>query len=140
MLSLSAEDELLLDTYDTFEDKGPPERGYRLTLLTTTLSVEVGDTVRIVHVCESVAETSELYVMGPKPVWGEYVDDTLATELPPHGSDPFVLASYDGRVLSGPGTDSNYEVTQYFFTAPGVHKVQWRLDPNVSNTLRFTVA
>jgi hypothetical protein len=139
LLSLSSEDEALLATYDSFDDKGSPTRGYRLTILCANLSVGVEDTVRILHVCESVAETSPLYVMGPKPVWGEYVDDVLATEPPPKGSDPFVPTSYDGRVLPGPGKDTNYEVTRYRFTTPGAHTVHWRLEPNVSNVLRFTV-
>lgn len=140
LLSPPQEDAQLLTTYDSFSDKGVPESGYRLTLMTATPSVAVGEVIRIVHVCESVSASSPLYVMGPKPVWGEYVDDVLATDLPPDPGSPFELSSYDGRVLPGPGVDINYEVTRYQFTDPGVHTVQWRLEPTVSNVLRFTVS
>lgn len=119
--------------------EGPESRGYRLTILTTTTSVAVDETVRVVHVCESVSEDAELYIMGPKPVYDEYVDDIRATDEPPAGENPLAPASYDGRVLPGPGVDTNYEVMEYAFTSPGEHTVQWRLGGNGSNTLRFTV-
>ena len=119
--------------------EGPESRGYRLTIRSAVTSVAVGDAVRVVHVCESVAEGAELYVMGPKPVYDEYVDDIRATDRPPAGEDPFAPASYDGRVLPGPGVDTNYEVIEYAFTSPGEHTVQWRLGEKGSNTLRFTV-
>ncbi len=140
LLSLRPEDEQLLATYDSFDDRGVPANGYRITLLTATPSIAVNEVVGIVHVCESVSDDAPLYVMGPKPVWGEYVDGVLATDPSPTPSNPFELASYDGRVLPGPGIDGNYEVTQYQFSEPGVHTVQWRLEPTVSNMLRFTVS
>lgn len=119
--------------------EGPESRGYRLTILCATTSVAVDETVRVIHVCESVSGDAELYIMGPKPVYGEYVDDILATEEPPPGEDPFAPATYDGRVLPGPGVDTNYEVMEYAFISPGEHTVQWRPGGNRSNTLRFTV-
>jgi hypothetical protein len=119
--------------------EGPESRGYRLTILSATTSVAVGEAVRVVHVCESVSAAAELYVMGPKPVYEEYVDDIRATDRPPAGEDPFAPAAYDGRVLPGPGVDTNYEVMEYAFTSPGEHTVQWRLGEKGSNTLRFTV-
>jgi hypothetical protein len=119
--------------------EGPPSRGYRLTVLAATTSVAVNETVRVVHVCESVSGDAPLYVMGPKPVYDEYVDGVRATEPPPAGEDPFAPASYDGRVLPGPGVDTNYEVMEYAFTSPGEHTVQWRPGGIASNTLRFTV-
>ena len=125
--------------YADAAEKGPPAGGYRLTLLTPTPSVRVNEVVRVVHVCESVAEEAELYVMGPKPILGEYVDGVPATGSPAPGDDPFAPASYDGRVLPGPGVDTNYEVTEYAFLSPGEHTIQWRLGANVSNTLRITV-
>ena len=119
--------------------EGPESRGYRLTILAAATSVAVGEAVRVVHVCESVSAGAELYVMGPKPVYDEYVDGIRATDEPPAGEDPFAPASYDGRVLPGPGVDTNYEVMEYAFTSPGEHTVQWRLGASGSNTLRFTV-
>ena len=119
--------------------EGPESRGYRLTILAAKTELAVDETVRVVHVCESVTEDAELYVMGPKPVYDEYVDGIRATDRLPAGEDPFAPAAYDGRVLPGPGVDTNYEVMEYAFTSPGEHTVQWRLGEKGSNTLRFTV-
>lgn len=132
-----AEDQQVLAGYDDFEDKGPVVGGYRLTILTRTLTLDRGAPARIIHVVESVSEDAPLFVMGPKPVCGEYVDGTLATETAPE--HPFEPASYDGRVLPGPGVDSNYEITEYRFDEPGQHHVQWRLGVNESNLLAFEV-
>ena len=136
---VASADNRVLDGYASFQDKGPPAAGYRLTILTAGLSVSVDERVRVLHVCESVSADAPLYVMGPKPVWDEYVDDALATAEPPQGEDPFVPSSYDGRVLDGPGIDTNYDVTEYSFGVAGTHTVQWRLGGKASNTLRFTV-
>lgn len=135
----SSEYHEILSEYESFGGKGPPSRGYRLTILPRSLSIRIDEVVTIVHICESLLEVASLYVMGPKPVFGEYVDDVLATEAPPPSEDPLIPSSYDGRVLPGPGIDTNYDVTEYRFTAPGRHSVQWRLGPHVSNTLWFTV-
>jgi hypothetical protein len=129
----------VLDRYESFDDKGRSERGYRLTILTAIAQPRLGDVVRIWHVCESVSTVAPLYVMGPKPVWNEYVDDVLATEQLPPGEDPLAPSTYDGRVMDGPGIDTNYEITEYRFTSPGLHTVQWRLDPHLSNELRLAV-
>src|SRR4051812_40317177 len=82
-----AEDKAVLAGYLEFEDKGPVVDGYRLTILTRKTSLAVGEAARIVHVCESVSDAAELYVMGPKPVDGEYVDGVLATREP--SGNPF---------------------------------------------------
>jgi len=125
--------------YAAFGDKGPAVEGRRLTIMPSRDEVESGETLRVYHVCEAVEPGIALYVMGPKPVYGEYVDDVLATAPPPSGEDPFVPASYDGRVLEGPGIDTNYEVTEYRFDA-GERRIQWRPGTNASNELRIRVS
>ena len=59
-------------------------------------------------------------VMGPKGIFGEYVDGRLATygaEAPPE--------DYNGRVLESPEVDHNYESSIYTLP-PGKHTIQWR--------------
>jgi hypothetical protein len=46
--------------------------------------------------------------MGPKEVFGEYVDGKLASRAAKAQPD-----AYDGVVLPSPGVDSNYDVTSY---------------------------
>jgi hypothetical protein len=132
-------DQAVVRSYPEFDDKGPVIDGYRVTLLTANRECGPGDPVRVFHICESLAPDRPLYVMGPKPVLGEYVDDRLATDPPPDTEDPLAPASYDGRVSNGPGLDANYEVTEYRFETPGEHTIQWRLGAHVSNVLRIEV-
>lgn len=127
-------------TYPDFDDKGPVIDGYRLTLLTSKAACRPGEPVRVFHICESLAPDRPLYVMGPKAILGEYVDDRLATAPPPEGENPLAPAFYDGRVYKGPGIDANYEVTEYRFEGPGNHTIKWRLGPHVSNVVRVEVS
>jgi hypothetical protein len=134
------EDQAVVRTYPNSEDKGPVVDGYRLTLLPSKRASRPGEPVRVFHVCESTARDRPLYVMGPKPVVGEYVDDRLATDAAPEAEDPIAPAFYDGRVSDGPGVDANYDVTEYRFERPGVHTIQWRLGPHVSNVVTIDVS
>ncbi|WP_177171812.1 hypothetical protein [Nitrosovibrio tenuis] len=79
------------------------------------------------------------HVMGPKPVYDEYVNGILSTTALPADEDPLAPSSYDGRVAEGPGIDYNYEITQYRFETPGMYLIQWRPGILVSNTLRIKV-
>jgi hypothetical protein len=130
----------LTRSYPSLRDKGTPVDGYRLTIMASDGLRRAGETVRILHVCEAVAPRAHLYVMGPKPVYDEYVDGRLTTSPTPAGEHPLAPAMYDGRVAEGPGVDFNYEVTEYRFDAPGRHVVQWRPEPFASNVLYVEVA
>jgi hypothetical protein len=78
--------------------------------------------------------------MGPKRVYGELVDDKLVTDPPPNPADPLVPSEpYDGRVIPGPGVDTNYEITRYRFDTPGIHTISWQLGELVSNVLRIEI-
>jgi len=129
-------------SYPTFARKGNLVGGMRLTILTASTTVEVGDEVRVIHVLEATAPGTEVFVMGPKRVHAEYLDGKLATTAYPG------LGVYDGAVLTAPAADYNYDITTYTFTKPGTHTIQWRhggmtceiaqVNP-VSNTLTITV-
>lgn len=126
--------------YPAFADKGEIRHGQRLTIMSAKTSYRTGEAIRVIHVLEAPKAGKELYVMGPKPVEEEYVDDQLA-------SPPRTLTSYDGRVLRSPGADFNYEITVYRFDEPGEHAIQWKGGGAsvqgdlglVSNVLRVTV-
>lgn len=124
--------------YASYRDRGPEVGGYRLTVMVDPASVSEGGSVRVFHVCESTAPASPLYVMGPKEILGEYVDGALVTGPAPDRESPLAPATYDGRVLPGPGLDTNYDLTEYRL-APGRHSVQWRLGPHISNEAWVTV-
>ncbi len=134
------EDLAVLAGYGQWADKGEAVSGYRVTIMSARTSYQVGEHIRVVHLCESTSAENLLYVMGPKAVWSEYLDGELATSRPPPGEDGLVPGLYDGRALPGPGVDTNYDVTVYRLERPGRHQVQWRPGANRSNVLWFDVA
>jgi len=134
-----ADDEEVARRYPMFPDKGPIVGGYRITILTKDVAFRAGDLLPVIHVCEAVSRDTRLYVMGPKPIYGEYVDGVLSTGAPAIGQNPLEPSFYDGRVVDGPAVDYNYEITQYRFDGPGRHVIQWRPGTLVSNTLRIRV-
>jgi len=132
--------ERLLARYATWTAKGAVHAGCRVTLLTTTPQCRPGAIVRIDHVFEAVAAGHELYVMGPKPVYDEYVNGHLqGAAQPADGADPFTPLEYDGRVVDSPGSDANYAPTYYRFPRPGRYEIQWRPGAWRSNILTITV-
>jgi hypothetical protein len=106
--------------YPTFADKGPVVKGIRLTLMTARQQVALGTEVRVIHVLEAVEPGHQVYVMGPKTVYEEYVDGRRAA--PPFAG----VGSYDGAVMASPWADYNYEITSYRFDKAGTHTIQWK--------------
>jgi len=133
------EDERLARTYPDWPDKGPVYGGRRITVMAKKDAYSVGEEVRVIHVFEAIEPGHRVYVMGPKPVQGEYVDEKLATGPPPTGGDPLVPLNYNGRVLPSPAVDYNYEITSYKFSEPGTHRILWKIGPLRSNVLKVTV-
>jgi hypothetical protein len=133
-----ARDAAVARSYPRYRDKGPVAGGKRITILTEDETHLVGDEVRVVHVVEFVEPGHQAYVMGPKPVFGEFIDDELVTEPVPAG-DPLVPAEYNGVTLPSPAVDYNFEITTYTFHEPGIYWIQWRLGQLVSNTLEVIV-
>jgi hypothetical protein len=127
-------------SYPGVPDKGAWLDQRRITLLSAQLRVRVGEPVRVIHVSETTRAGDQLYVMGPKPVRGEYVDGALRTAAAPASGDPLVPAGlYDGRVLPAPAVDYSWDVTEYSFSSAGSHTIEWKLGALVSNQLLIEV-
>lgn len=125
-------------SYPHFNDKGPILGGRRITVLTERLRHGTGEEVRVIHVVDYTEPGHQAYVMGPKTVFGEYVNDELMTPPVPEG-DPLVPTAYNGRTLPSPAVDYNFEITSYTFQTPGTRRIQWRLGVVESNILAVTV-
>src|SRR5262249_49185126 len=110
-------------SYPRFQDKGPITRGRRISILAGNTTHPVGDEVRVIHVAEFPEPGQLAYVMGPKPVYGEFVNDTLMTAPVPDG-DPLAPADYSGVTLPAPAVDYNFDITSYRLQVPGLYKIQ----------------
>jgi hypothetical protein len=127
------EDIAVAKSYPTTHEKSEVVGGTRLTILTKKKQYQIGEEVRVIHVLEVVEPGHEVFIMGPKPVYGEYVDDRPVTlELPS-------LADYDGVVLESPNVDYNYNITSYSFFEPGRHRIHWQMGELRSNTLELEI-
>jgi hypothetical protein len=127
------EDIAVAKGYPTTHEKSEIVGGTKLTILTKKKQYEVGEEVRVIHILEVVEPGHKVFIMGPKPVYGEYVDDRPVTpEFPP-------LADYDGVVLESPNVDYNYDITSYRFFEPGHHRIHWQMGQLRSNTLELEV-
>ena len=118
---------------------GPLFDGRRLTILAESTRLRRGETLVVRHVHEIDRPGEQLYVMGPKPIYGEELDGRVVTPPVPLGDHPLVPGTYDGVVLDSPGIDVNFEATEYSFDDPGRHELRWRVDDLVSNTLEVEV-
>lgn len=127
------EDVTVAKSYPKANEKGEIVGGMRLTILTKKKHYQVGEEVRVIHVMEVVEPGHELFIMGPKPVYGEYVDDRPVT---PQGH---AEQDYDGVVLESPNVDYNYDITSYRFFEPGRHRIHWQMGELRSNTLELEI-
>jgi hypothetical protein len=135
------EDNAVLRGYPRWSDKGPLEgpAGERLTILTEKRYYRAREEIRVIHVHEATRPGTSLYVMGPKAIYGEYLDGVLASRAAAAPPMP-----YDGAVVESPWEDHNYEVSTYRLT-PGDHVIEWRYatlsGPTVlrSNALKLRV-
>ncbi len=92
--------------------------------------------MQIFHVFEATRPGQQVFVMGPKPVYGEWVDGVQVTPTGPVGEELAPLL-YDGVVLESPATDANFEVTSYRFSV-GEHTIEWKpVEGLSSNILRI---
>jgi hypothetical protein len=114
------EDLGLARTYPMFPYKGALMAGQRITIMTAKTQYKTGESIRVLHILESVREGVKVYVMGPKTIYDEYIDGKLATAKGP-GAEP-----YDGLVLDRPTADFNYNITTYTFPDPCEHTIQWK--------------
>jgi hypothetical protein len=130
----------LRERYREWSDKGPVIDGRRITILTGSRSYEVHEEVRIAHVMEALLPGYEVYVMGPKRVFDEYLDGHHQGKAQPADqTDPFMPLEYDGRVVESPATDFSYDDSIYFFDEPGEYEICWKPGKWQSNTLKIRV-
>ncbi len=139
IVEAAPEDRAVARDYPLWPDKGPLEDGRRITLLMRDAAYGVDEEIHVIHVYEVAVPGQQVSVMGPKPVYGEYVDEQLVTPALPEGENPFAPPNYNGRALPSPAVDYNYELTIYSFSEPGRHQIDWRVGGLRSNTLRFEV-
>lgn len=134
------EDIALAKTYPMSNDKGEWLDQIRITILSEKTNYSIGEEIRIVHVVESVKEGYELYIMGPKTIYAEYVNGKLVTkQIPNNWSDPLIPLIYDGEIEISPAVDYNYEITSYHFKNPGEYEIQWAPGKLKSNVIRINV-
>lgn len=134
------EDMAVAKAYPEWQDKGPVIDGRRLTIMAKKQTYYKNEEVRIIHILEATLPGYEIYVMGPKRIFKEYVNDIIQDqEISSNQLDPFTPEEYDGRVLQSPGIDSNFEITTYSFTKPGVYKICWKPGKWESNRLEIQV-
>ncbi len=133
------EDIALAKTYPTWKDKGALVDGHRITIMTRTTTLKIGEEARVIHVHEIPVEGETLFPMGPKPVRGELLDGKLGSAVSLSDPNPFVPDLYDGVTMPSPGADYSWDITRYKFVAPGKHTVQWKPGKYASNILVLTV-
>ncbi|MGL4599205.1 MAG: hypothetical protein ACRCYO_16915 [Bacteroidia bacterium] len=131
----------LLKNYPKAKSKGAWLNGTRLTILAAKLNYAINEPVRIGHVVEETNLGRELYIMGPKKVSDEYVQDVLETytSINPEGRYPWLPLVYDGKALPAPNVDYNFDITEYRFEKAGVYTIQWRPGKYRSNTLTIII-
>ena len=134
-----AEDIAVARAYPQWPDKGEIVDGARITIMTRSNTYHVGEEIRVIHVAEVIEPGREVYVMGPKLIYGEYVDGQLVTEPPPAGTDPLVPLIYDGPTLASPAIDYNYDIKTYTYQLPGSHAIYWQLGSLRSNVLQIQI-
>lgn len=129
-----AADQAVLRSYPSSPLRGKRVGDRQTTILAASRIYAVGEEVRVIHVLEVFAKGEELFVMGPKPITGEWADGKLVTPPVPTWG-PFTMGVYDGAVLQSPGFDVNFEISVHRFDTPGLHHVQWRAGAVPSNVL-----
>lgn len=127
------EDVEVAQRYPRSSSKGALVNGNRITILTAKSRYRVNEPVRIIHVHEVAAPGQRVYVMGPAPIYHEFVDGIQVTPDPP------MVRGYAGMVVRSPEANYNYEITEYCFTEPGRHTIQWRDRDLRSNLLTVVV-
>lgn len=134
------EDVKLAKTYPTYANKGAWRDDIRITVMTQKSVYKPGEEIKVIHIVEAVKTGYELYIMGPKEIYGEYINNVLVTTaIPKDRDDPLIPLLYDGAVLPCPAVDYNYEITTYTFSKPGVYNIQWKLGELVSNLHKIRV-
>lgn len=137
-----SEDEIgVVSRYESWNDRGTIIDGRRLTIMTPKKKYKINEEVRVFHVVEVTESGHDVYIMGPKEVYGEYIDNSLyGKDIPSDIIDPFTPnRDYDGRVMKSPAVDYNYDITSYTFNSFGIHSIYWKLGKWKSNLLKIII-
>jgi len=86
----------------------------------------------VIHVHKDIERSWMGYVMGPKPVFGEYVDGQLAASAPPPGNTHSCRQIMMGALRS-PAVDDDYNITRYRFAESGRHQTHRQIGKLRSN-------
>lgn len=134
-------DQKLLRNYPYWIDKGSAIDGTRLTITVDKQDYKTGEAIRIGHIVEETEKGRTLYIMGPKTITGEFVNDSLRTPAVGQTTDdyPWLGMVYDGAILPSPGYDHNFEITEYRFDQPGTYHIQWKPGKFASNVITVNV-
>ncbi len=138
IVAASQEDIDVAQGYPEWEEKGPWEACRRITIMCAKRQYKIEEEIRIIHVFDNIAKNGQVYVMGPKKVYGEYLDDKIIHALP-KGENYFEPANYNGITLPTPALDYNYEITTYQFKKPGIHTIYWQIETLKSNVLSLEI-
>lgn len=128
------EDIEVAKSYPNNRRKGDVVDGRRITLICRKDTYRVSEEVRVIHVLEILVPAQEIFIMGPKTIFGEYIDGYAMTPAR-HGESWL----YDGAVLESPGVDYNFDITTYSFETPGRHTIHWEMGGLRSNTLDLEI-
>lgn len=134
-----ADKELARSLYEDLAHKSEENAERILAILTAQKVVAVDEPVRVFHLIEFMKKGAEIFIMGPKDIYGEFVNGHLASPKVPEGQMYPWMMLYDGPVLEGPGLDENFKVSVYRFSQPGRYEINWQFEEQRSNTLTITV-
>jgi hypothetical protein len=87
LVEAPAHDVAAAGRYADWADKGPIANGVRLTVMSARDAYRAGEPVHVIHVVEFTEPGVTIYAMGPKPIYGEWVDGRRARN-PTHGGWP----------------------------------------------------
>lgn len=119
IVSASEADIAVAKSYARSRSRGPlAANGERLTILAAKTTYAAGEEIRVIHAHEATRAGIDMYVMGPKEVFGETVNGRATTQ------PSFIEGTYDGEVVPAPAVDYNYEITSYRLP-PGRHVIRW---------------
>lgn len=133
IIDAGPEDTAVAKRYPIAKDKGNVTGGKRITLLTKKNRYRVNEEIRVVHVLEVLEPGHRLFVMGPKAIYGEYIDGIPVTQ------EQAAEQIYDGLMLESPNVDYNYDITSYTFSEPGRHEIYWQMGELRSNLLELEI-
>ncbi|MGL4597201.1 MAG: hypothetical protein ACRCYO_06725 [Bacteroidia bacterium] len=134
-VNVSAEIQNWLKSYPFWIDKGPIKNQRRLTITCQKTIFKTNEAIRVAHYIEELDSGQTLYVMGPKKITNEFVNDSLHTSVSLDSNTPWLEMEYNGEVVDSPGLDYNFEITEYRFSKAGTYTIYWKPGVYCSNGL-----